>query len=221
MAKWYKQSSSEYLNADFRNAFSNSNNNNSNDKKKEDSKVSDEDTDFILANGMLSILKQKIAENLDLNRAVVEKGRYLTTVKMDRSMFEEVFKCKDWKLINRILGKLNNAGSKISFYENGDIIEIDMPNILKELDNYTLKKLKEKIKKGEVDVSLLDTHSTDTLALDKKTSESIDNTESDTHTDSDINNKTIDIKKTHKNEDDSKESASVSKHLQDFLDSKK
>ena len=220
MAKWYKQSSSEYLNADFRNAFSNSNNNNSNDKKKEDSKVSDEDTDFILANGMLSILKQKIAENLDLNRAVVEKGRYLTTVKMDRSMFEEVFKCKDWKLINRILGKLNLAGSNISFYERGNIIEIDIPQILNELDNYTSRKLKEKIENGQLDVSLLkedkfemDTHSTDTRGLDMNTSESIDNTESDTHTDSDINNKTKDIKQEHKN--------SVSKHLQEFLDSKK
>ena len=59
----------------------------------------------------------------------------------------------------------------------------------------------------------MDTHSTDTRGLDMNTSESIDNTESDTHTDSDINNKTKDIKQEHKN--------SVSKHLQDFLDSKK
>jgi len=184
MAKWYKQYTNEYLNADFRNAFSNSNHGNSDSKSKV---ISNEDTDFLIANGLLAMLKQKIAENLDLSKAVLERGRYLTTTKMDRSMFEEVTKCRDWKLINRILGKLKASGSNISFVENGDIIEIDMPDTLKELDNYTLKKLKEKIKNGEVDESLLSGQPTDTLGLDNKTGELLTGEEIKSYEHKDLN----------------------------------
>jgi len=183
MAKWYKQYTNEHLNADFRNAFSNSNHDNSDSK----SKVSDEDWDFILANGMLKILKEKIAENLDLNKAIVEKGKYLGTYRLDKSMFEELLKCKDWKLINRILNKLDKAGCGIDITENNNIIELQCKPILDELDNYTTKKLKELVKAGKVDVSLLDQQPTDTLGLDKKTGEVLTGEEIKSYPHKDLN----------------------------------
>ena len=176
--KWYKQSSTEHLNADLRNACSNV----------EDIKVSWKDVSFCFTKGLLSILKEKIADNLDLKRAVIEYGKYMTTVRMDIAMFKELCKCKDWNIIERCLGYLNNAGSKISFYSEGDIIAIDIPKILEELDNYSTKELNKKIKNGEIKpLHLADT--TDNVVVDKNTGEVItsEHNESDTHTDSYMN----------------------------------
>ena len=186
--KWYKQSSTEYLNADLRNACSITDDN---------TKVLWKDVAFMCTNGLLSVLKQKISANLDLKKAVIEYGTYLTTVRMDKSMFLEITKCKDWKLIMLCLGYLNNSGSRISFYEEnkGNIIAIDIPNILQELDNYSTTEYKKKIKSGEINPNLA--HSTDNVVVDKSTGELITNNdiESDTHTDSNMNKGDIDLTK--------------------------
>jgi hypothetical protein len=176
--KWYKQSTTEHLNADLRNACSNV----------EDNKVSWKDVCFLCTKGLLGVLKEKIADNLDLKRAVFEYGKYMTTVRMDRSMFQEICKCKDWDLIERCLSYLNNSGSRISFYEEGDIIAIDIPKILEELDNYSTAKYKEKIKTGEIKL-IHSTDSNDNVVVDKNTGEVIESehNESDTHTDSYMN----------------------------------
>ena len=184
--KWYKQSSTEYLNADLRNACSITDDN---------TKVLWKDVAFMCTNGLLSVLKQKISANLDLKKAVIEYGTYLTTVRMDKSMFLEITKCKDWKLIMLCLGYLNNSGSRISFYEEnkGNIIAIDIPNILQELDNYSTTEYKKKIKSGEINPNLA--HSTDNVVVDKSTGELItsNDIESDTHTDSNMNKGDIDL----------------------------
>ena len=169
--KWYKQSSSEYLNADFRNSFS--------IKQDDNTKVFWRDVAFLCGNGLLSFLKQKISDNLDLKKAVVEYGKYLTTISMDKSLFSELVKCKDWDIIIKLMSMLNNGGSNIAFYENGEIIQIDIPNILKELDTYSARAYKEKLKAGEVlecdnnvglDKNTLDSKASD-LNLPTQTSE--------------------------------------------------
>ena len=188
--KWYKQSSTEYLNADLRNACSITDDN---------TKVLWKDVAFMCTNGLLSVLKQKISANLDLKKAVIEYGTYLTTVRMDKSMFHEITKCKDWELIMRCLGYLNNSGSRISFYEEnkGNIIAIDIPNILQELDNYSTTEYKKKIKSGEINPNPHLAHSTDNVVVDKSTGELItsNDIESDPHTDSNMNKGDIDLTK--------------------------
>lgn len=197
--KWYKQSSTEYLNADLRNACSNTDDN---------TKVLWRDVSFLCTNGLLSVLKQKISANLDLKKAVYEYGKYITTVRMDKSMFHEITKCKDWKLIMLCLGYLNNSGSRISFYEEdkGNIIAIDIPNILEELDNYSTTEYKKKIKSGEIKPMHL-AHSNDNVVVDESTGELITSKdiESDPHTDSDMNKDDIDLtKQTSTHTDDEK-----------------
>jgi len=113
---------------------------------------------------------QKISDNLDLKKAVVEYGKYLTTISMDKSLFSELVKCKDWDIIIKLMSMLNNGGSNIAFYENGEIIQIDIPNILKELDTYSARAYKEKLKAGEV-LECDNNVGLDKNTLDSKTSD--------------------------------------------------
>jgi len=132
MPDWYKQSTKEHLNAKFRNHFPS------------------DDEIFIKCNGMIHILKQVIGRNLDLKKAVVYRGQYLSTYIMDRDYFETIMKCKDWKKMNLIIEKLSEL-TLVGFYETDEgLIAIDIPEMLEDLDQYTARKLQKLINLGKI-----------------------------------------------------------------------
>ena len=151
--KWYKQKVNEHTNADLRKNF------------KSDSH------EYIAINGMIHILKQRIAEKIDLKEAKDSDLTLhdLSSIRMDKAMFETVVMCKDWKFLTKLLGRLNQI-TDLTFEEDGEVIVLNFPHILQELDNYTERAFK-KLKLVDKDVSTSSAHSRHSVGLENSTGE--------------------------------------------------
>ena len=160
--KWYKQKVNEHTNADLRKNF------------KSDSH------EFISINGIIHILKQRIAEKIDLKEAKDSNLSLheLSSIRMDKAMFETIVMCKDWKFLTKLLGRLNQI-TDLTFEEDGDVIVLNFPHILQELDNYTERAFK-KLKLVDKDDSTSSAHSRHSVGLENSTGN--DNTSTSTPT---------------------------------------
>ena len=159
--KWYKQKVNEHINADLRKNF------------KSDSH------EFISINGIIHILKQRIAEKIDLKEAKDSdlSLQELSSIRMDKAMFETVVMCKDWKFLTKLLARLNQI-TDLTFEEDGDVIVLNFPHILQELDNYTERAFK-KLQLVK-DVGTSSAHSRHSVGLENSTGN--DNTSTPTLT---------------------------------------
>lgn len=167
--KWYKQKVNEHVNADLRKNF------------KSDSH------EFISINGIIHILKQRIAEKIDLKEAKESELSLheLSSIRMDKAMFETVVMCKDWKFLTKLLTRLNQI-TDLTFEEDGDVIVLNFPHILKELDNYTQRAFNKLVVAGsfdetsDKDVPTSSAHSKHSVGLEDSTGK--DNTSTPTLT---------------------------------------